>query len=221
MHDAAAASAVLVASINTIGAQSRLYEGAATTVRTNASATDASLADLACSVKDIGALVELIASIAAQINLIALNATIEAARAGEAGRGFAVVAQEVKTLAGRTSAAAEAVTVRIQALKKSSDGTYASVFAMQHAFQSMRSIAQTIAGELKAQLAATGTIASLVDQARQRADMTVTTVEELSGVAQEVTAGTGELQHQSHALDQEVYALDEQVTRFIEFLKSA
>jgi len=51
--------------------------------------------------QQIGAVVDIVAELAEQTNILAINATIEAAGAGEAGARFAVVADEIRQLADR------------------------------------------------------------------------------------------------------------------------
>ncbi|WP_310550877.1 methyl-accepting chemotaxis protein [Paenibacillus glufosinatiresistens] len=61
------------------------------------------------SSEHIGEIVQSIAEIGKQIQMLSLNASIEAARAGEHGRGFAVVAGEVRKLSELSSSATEKI----------------------------------------------------------------------------------------------------------------
>jgi methyl-accepting chemotaxis protein len=66
-------------------------------------------------VKELQALVDVIATVARQTNFLAINAAIEAARAGPAGRGFAVVASEIRQLSNRTREVAVDIAGKINA----------------------------------------------------------------------------------------------------------
>lgn len=57
----------------------------------------------------IGEIISLIEGIALQTHILSLNAAVEATRGDGRGQGFAAVAAEVRTLAGRTTAAAKEV----------------------------------------------------------------------------------------------------------------
>lgn len=67
---------------------------------------------------EIKKILDIIAGISEQTDLLAINAAIEAARVGEQGRGFAVVADEIRNLATETKRSSEIVESLIMEINK-------------------------------------------------------------------------------------------------------
>lgn len=65
--------------------------------------------DLGRRSQQIGGVLELVAELLSQTNILAINATIEAAGAGEGGKRFAAVADEIRKLSDRVAGSAKEV----------------------------------------------------------------------------------------------------------------
>ncbi|MBI4568233.1 MAG: CHASE3 domain-containing protein [Planctomycetes bacterium] len=67
--------------------------------------------------QQIGAVLEIVAELAEQTNILAINATIEAAGAGETGKRFGVVADEIRKLADRVAGSTKEIRALIDEVR--------------------------------------------------------------------------------------------------------
>jgi methyl-accepting chemotaxis protein len=82
---------------------------ATTTVRRQVDLIVGHMLELGKKSQQVGTVLDIVAELAEQTNILAINATIEAAGAGDAGRRFGVVADEIRKLADRVAASTKEI----------------------------------------------------------------------------------------------------------------
>lgn len=187
------------------------------------------------SAQKIRGVTEIIASIAAETNLLSLNASIEAARAGEAGRGFAVVATQIQQLAEQSNESAKQIEEISQLLIEDSKQTVNTMGAVKdiifkqsenvektdkmfsefsqklgNAFEDIDNITENVQSMDKARIAVVDVVQNLMAIAEENAAST----QETGASASEVSAIVGNISGNVDKLVQVANKLDEDMKQF-------
>jgi len=210
----AAGAEQMSASIREIAQNANEAARVASAAVTEAETTNATIARLGESSKEIGDVVKVISAIAGQTNLLALNATIEAARAGEAGKGFAVVADEVKELARETARATEDIARRVEAIQADTGGAVAAIGRIGEVIGQINDYQLTIASAVEEQTATTNEMSrSVAEAAAGTTEIAANTVG-VSGSAAATTQALGETRVAVDELSRMAADLRSSVDRF-------
>jgi methyl-accepting chemotaxis protein len=209
------ASEELTASASEIAAQTRRALDVSRSAQSQSALASDAMTTLAASIDEIGAMVDLIASISGQTRTLALNANIEAVRAGEHGRGFGVVATEVKTLAAQTAEATEKIRTQIADIQAKSDRGLNSIDEMGKTTSEVVEIATAISASTEEQTLATQEIARTMQSVTDATVAVSSDAAAVTEVANDSGRSAEDVAKMSASLADEVGRLNRSVADFL------
>ena len=158
------------------------------------------MGDIDIASRKIVDIISTIDGIAFQTNILALNAAVEAARAGEMGRGFAVVATEVRSLAGRSAAAAKEIkaligdsVTQVGAGSRLVESAGATTTEVVESIRRLAGIVNQISGASHEQSSGITAVGTAVTQMDQNTQQNAALVEQAAAAAQSLQQQASEL----------------------------
>jgi methyl-accepting chemotaxis protein len=221
VQSVASATEELSCSVNEISRQVQESARMANEAVGQARKTNERVSELSKAAARIGAVIELINTIAGQTNLLALNATIEAARAGEAGRGFAVVASEVKALAEQTARATGEIGQHISGIQSATQESVGAIKEISGTIERMSEISSVIAAAVEEQGAATQEISRNVQQAAQGTQHVSANITDVQRGASETGSASSQVLSAAQMLSGDSRRLKAEVSKFLNSVRAA
>ncbi|HET6498170.1 MAG TPA: HAMP domain-containing methyl-accepting chemotaxis protein [Coriobacteriia bacterium] len=165
-------------------------------IKTRSQSSAARILTLGERSQQIGQVLAIINTIAAQTKILALNAAIEAARAGEAGKGFSVVAVEIRKLAesvvdstGEISTIMTEIQAAANELVIATEQELAQVQSGVDLAHSTGENLEQILEMIERTTIAAKEISAATQQQKSATDQVVKAMREVAAVAQQTAAG--------------------------------